>query len=104
MSQLIDPTQGLELRSGSGAVLGSFISRQELQELIAECDRLRKQLATLQAERDTYLTALYALMRKEVTISPEELADLEKNGVPIEQTMEELERIVAAGSPGGNHD
>ncbi|HWG42112.1 MAG TPA: hypothetical protein VN688_04950 [Gemmataceae bacterium] len=103
MSQLIDPTQGLELRNAtSGTVLGSFISRDELQELIAERDRLRHQLAALQVERDTYLTALYAFMRKEVTISEEELRDLQTNGIPLRETIDEIERIVAAGTPNGS--
>jgi hypothetical protein len=93
MSQLIDASQGLELRDPAGAVIGTFVPRKVLQELIAERDHLRKVVATVQAERDAYLHALYALSRKEMPLTSEERIDLEKNSVPAEQVMQEIERI-----------
>lgn len=103
MSQLIDASQGLELRDPAGAVIGTFVPRNVLQELIAERDQMRKLVATVQAERDTYLHALYALTRKEVALTAEERADLEKNGIPAEQVMQEIERIVGSTARDGNH-
>jgi hypothetical protein len=49
-------------------------------------DRIRE----LEAERDLYLKALYALTRKEVTITAEEIADLDQNGIPLSDIIAEL--------------
>lgn len=103
MSQLIDASHGLELRDAAGSVLGTFVPRHTLAELIAEREDLRKRLAAVQTERDTYLQALYALTRQEVKLTAEERADLEKNGVSAEQVMQEIERIVGSAARVGDH-
>ena len=51
----------------------------KLTALQAECDRLRDTVTQLAAERDQYLTTLYALTRKNaahLALAPEDLAPL----------------------------
>jgi hypothetical protein len=72
-----------------------------------ECSRLREQLAQLRAEhralqeqariwkqeRDEYLRTVFSLLPpSDMTFTAEEIADLEKNGVGIEDILADLER------------
>jgi hypothetical protein len=47
---------------------------------------------TAEVERDQYLAALYELTRKEFTFTPEELAELEKEGIPFEEVIAAVEK------------
>jgi hypothetical protein len=115
MSNQSNLVQGVELRDASGRSLGFFQSevtvrevtterdrlreeltatRAELVALAAERDRLREELAAAQRERDEYLRWAYALTPKDPPITPEELAEGQKNGVPGEQVFAELEQIL----------
>lgn len=66
--------------------------QQALLQAQEECARLREEIAQLTEERDDYLKALYALTRKEVSFTEEEIIELEKTGGPLEPILEELER------------
>jgi len=64
-----------------------------LRQLESDVIRLEKEKAEIAAERDDYLKSLYYLTRKEWTITEEEIADADKNGVRFdEKFFEELER------------
>jgi uncharacterized coiled-coil DUF342 family protein len=58
----------------------------------SERDQLREELTAVQRECDEYRQWIYALMPKDVHLTPEELADLEKNGVPFEQAIAAIEQ------------
>jgi hypothetical protein len=73
---------------------------RELTQLEAVAKRLEKEKAEIAAERDDYLKSLYYLTREDWTISEEEIADMDKNGVPFdEKFIEELERDLRSRSP-----
>src|SRR5262249_54315825 len=103
----------------SGKELLNSVAR-DLLDRKAECDRLREQLARVQAEldearrtaaalvghiekfreekadlveeRDQYLRSLHALMPKTpITFTEQELEDLRSNGVSLEDLIKELE-------------
>jgi chromosome segregation ATPase len=107
--------QGVELPDDSGRSLGFVRSEEAVRELTAERDRLRQEVAEIQAklgalaaerdrlreelaaaqrERDEYLRWLYALTPKDSPITPEEFAEGLKNAVPGEQVFAELEQIL----------
>jgi hypothetical protein len=63
-------------------------------------DRLRHQAARaaeVTRERDEYLKSLYVLLRKDFAFTPEELAEMEKTGGPIDDIVEEAERTLRSG-------
>lgn len=54
-------------------------------------DELLARIKKLEEERDAYLRALYAMTRHEkITFTAEELADLDKNGIPFEDIVQEV--------------
>lgn len=75
--------------------------RQEVDRYRAEVTELRRALkeaqqevrdkAALMAERDSYLQALHGLLGKDVLITPEDIAELDKNGVDIADVIAEIE-------------
>jgi hypothetical protein len=93
MSNLVDLAQGFELRDASGRTF-VFHPDPVVRELRSECQRLREQLAKVQAERDEYRQALDAIVEGAPVITRAELEDLEKNGIPGEQVLEEVERLL----------
>ena len=121
MSELSNLVQGVELQDAAGRSLGLFRPQQVVQELAAERDRLRQELAALEAkfaaitgerdrlqkelsgvsrERDQYLHSLQLLMRQDFTFTPEEIAALDREGIPLAQAIEEIERSVQGTSHG----
>ncbi|HVS39257.1 MAG TPA: hypothetical protein VMS17_27115 [Gemmataceae bacterium] len=81
--------------------------RQEAARLRAERDELRRALdaarqekAAIAAERDDYKKSLYAVLHEDWTFTEEEIADLEKNGVTLDDKFfEDLEREMRALEP-----
>jgi DNA mismatch repair ATPase MutS len=64
-----------------------------LKQLESDVKRLEKEKTEIAAERDDHLKSLYYLTRKDWTITEEEIADMDKNGVTLdEKFFEELER------------
>jgi hypothetical protein len=47
--------------------------------------------ARIERERDAYLKALYALTRKEITFTKEELREMEENGLTLDEIISNLE-------------
>jgi uncharacterized coiled-coil DUF342 family protein len=107
--------QRLELRDPKGATLGYFLSERELQEVQAEREKLRKQLADLQAQIDTmgceknellnevdnYRKIMEVWERDGIApMTRREMADLEQNGIPGERVLAEIEKIVRASAAG----
>ena len=90
MANTIDLGSGLELRDASDRTVGVLTPPGTIRELEAERDRLRAEVVGLQAERDEYRRALFALTRKEVTFTPEELSDLEADGVSLREIIDQL--------------
>ncbi|HBI43494.1 MAG TPA: hypothetical protein DDY78_11655 [Planctomycetales bacterium] len=71
-----------------------------LWQLESDVKRLEKEKAEIAAERDDCLKSLYYLTRKDWTFTEEEIADLDKNGVPFdEKFIEELERDLRSRKP-----
>jgi hypothetical protein len=71
-----------------------------LKHLESDVERLEQEKADIAAERDDYLKSLYYLTRKDGTITEEEIADADKNGVRFdEKFIEELERDLRSGGP-----
>ncbi len=115
MSDQIDLSQRVEIRYATGDTVGIVLAPKAVQELTAERDqlreeanRLRAEVAELQraledaqreardkaavaAERDQYLRSLHALLAKDVQITPEDIAELDKNGVDIAEVIAEIE-------------
>ena len=108
MSFPIGLDQKLEVRDASGAIVGFILSDQQTRDLLAERDALRKRVAELQAqtarltaERDGYLESLHFLTRKELTpLTEQELTELQKDGLPFEQLLPEIEQIVGLKADG----
>ena len=91
MSSGIDPGKGFALRDAAGRVPGIVTPDTLVEDLTAERDRLRGELARVQEERDQYLRALYAVTRQEVTISPEELTEWEQDGLSFAEVLAGVE-------------
>lgn len=108
MSFPVSLDQRLEVRDASGATVGFILSDQQTRDLLADRDALRKRVAELQAqtarltaERDGYLESLHFLARKELTpLTEQELAELQKDGLPFEQLLPEIEQIVGLKAAG----
>jgi hypothetical protein len=92
MSEATELGPGFELRDPSGRTLGVFVPDSMIQELRAECERLRRQVAQLQAERDDYLQALRQVTGGIFPLTREELDELDRTSVPFEQVIEQVER------------
>jgi hypothetical protein len=117
MSKPIDLETRLELRDASGARLGVFVPEDVFRALVEERNRLRAQVAeyerlattasrnstpvapedgsaaSIAAERDVYLSALYALTRKDFEIDRAALAEMENNGLTVEELLKEVEQL-----------
>ena len=115
MSFPINLDQRLEVRDASGATVGFILSDQQTRDLITERDALRKQVAELQrqtaalhdqaarlkAERDGYLESLHFLTRQNLTpLTEPELAELNRDGLPFEQLLPEMEQVVGLKARG----
>jgi chromosome segregation ATPase len=115
MSELSNLVQAVELLDARGRSLGLFRSEEVVKELVVERDRLRQELAQLQAklsatagecdrlreelvgtrrERDEYLHSLHFLTRQQFAFTPEEIATLDREGLPLGQVVDEIERRV----------
>jgi hypothetical protein len=106
MLDQLDLSQRLELRDAAGRTVGVVLASQAIEGLTAEREQLRAETVRLRAEvgelkralacaeqeAKDYLKSLYALLKKEdVRFEPEELAELDRNGVPLNQFIAELE-------------
>jgi uncharacterized coiled-coil DUF342 family protein len=115
MSEITENGERLELRDAKGRTVGYLFVRQLVEELTAERDRLREEVrrlrdqlgqaeaealrltqeqAKLTAERDRHLKALHELTYQEFHFTPEEIADMDRNGVELRAIIEELERTL----------
>jgi uncharacterized protein (DUF3084 family) len=111
MSESINFEQRLELRNASGTTLGYFVPNDTIHSLLTERDslhqeltRLQKELAALrkekeevETERNAYQQSLQALLKEDFTFTEEEILDLQQNGIPFEQVIAEVEKIVSQG-------
>lgn len=115
MSPSLNPGQ-FELRDAAGSTVGVFLPDQQLRDLLAERDALKKQVVELQSqlaaerdegartrqERDAYLESLHYLARKDlVPWTAEDLADLRENGIPFEEVISGVEQLVKEHGRGG---
>jgi hypothetical protein len=74
--------------------------RAERDELRCALDAARQEKTAIAAERDDYKKSLYAVLHKDWTFTEEEIADLEKNGVTLdEKFFDDLEREMRALEP-----
>jgi predicted nuclease with TOPRIM domain len=95
------------VRDEHGCTVAVVLANQAFEKLTAEAEQLRDEAARLRAqveqlqsglkavtqERDDYLKSLHAITCKDWTFTAEEIADLDKNGVTLdEKFFEELER------------
>lgn len=121
MSTPFDLNGGQKVCDEQGRTVAVVLANQAFENLRAENNRLREEAARLQAEvlelqraleaageelkdktaitaeRDMYLKSLHFLTREEWTFTKEEIADLDKNGVPFdEKFIQELERDLRA--------
>lgn len=114
MSEPINLSQRLELRDPSGVTVGYLVPvpeangngnrrleeleadrvqlREQVQSLTEERDRLRREVERSQAEAREYRDALYALTRQPFNFEEAERADIDANGVTLEEVIEQLER------------
>lgn len=97
MSNIIDFSSGaVEVRDGEGRTVRLVLADKPADKLTAENDDLKAEVARLLgvvAERDQKIESLYALLEEVAGFRPEELADLEKNGAPLDRVIEELENL-----------
>jgi septal ring factor EnvC (AmiA/AmiB activator) len=115
MSNQIDLSQRVEIRYATGDTVGIVLAPNAVQELTAERDQLREETSRLRiqvaelrraleeaqrevrdktaivAERDQLLRSLHALLAKDVQITPEDIAELDKNGVDLADLIAEIE-------------
>jgi hypothetical protein len=96
MSAPFDLNGGLKLCDEQGRTVGVLLANQDFQKLTAENERLQAEMARLQtdaAEHEQKIQSLYALLEDVAGFSPEELADLEKNGASLDGVIEELTNL-----------
>jgi predicted RNase H-like nuclease (RuvC/YqgF family) len=115
VSNQIDLSQRVEIRYATGDTVGIVLAPNAVQELTAERDQLREESnrlraevaelrraleeakrevrdkADIVAERDQYLRSLHALLAKDVQITAEDIAELDKNGVDVADVIAEIE-------------
>jgi hypothetical protein len=109
-----------------GAALDGGVPPQAVEELTAERDRLRAETVRLEAEVEELRRALaasredakaqaalaerwqkdwrdvYALLPPELRIDPQEIADMEKNGLSLNDLLHDIDReFQAHGAPSG---
>jgi chromosome segregation ATPase len=123
MSDQISLSQQLELRDASGRTVGVYHAARVVEELTAERDRWRQEVSHLRAEllslqraldgarreaeesaalaagrvrQIEQLEGLLNLLNTYLGFTPEELADLEQNGVSLAQAIDDIERSLAA--------
>jgi prefoldin subunit 5 len=106
----------MELHNSSGQPVAVLMDKRSAEELKAERDRLQeeaarlrsenfelkraldeareglKDMATITAERDRYLEILFGVFGEDFGFTPEAIQDMEKNGVSLQQIIEELEQ------------
>ncbi len=110
MSKPSDVNGGLSNQAFESLTAEANQLRQEVARLRAEGDELRRALdaareelkdkAAITAERDEYLKSLHALLHEDWTFTEEEIADLEKNGVTLDQQFfDDLEREMRSLEP-----
>jgi uncharacterized protein YlxW (UPF0749 family) len=63
----------------------------ELRRALEEAQREVSDKAAIVAERDSYLGALYDLLGKDVVITPQDIAEIQKNGVDFGEIVAEIE-------------
>ena len=82
-----------ELRTTDGAVFAYLIQADELARMQTELEELRKQVATLQRQKDRYIAELNDLIRNSIPIPPseEELAAAIPNSDELQKLIAELE-------------
>ncbi len=94
--------RGVEELTAENARLREEIARLrvglgDLARLEGVVERMERERAEIAAERDGYRKSLLALTWEEFTFTQEEIDDLDKNGVTLdEQFFEELERDMRA--------
>jgi chromosome segregation ATPase len=67
-------------------------AKRTITELSGRVEQLEKERKGLMGERDQYLRSLHALLPKpDFTFTEEELRDLERNGVTLDELIKELE-------------
>ena len=127
MSIPFDLNGGLKMCDEQGRTVAVVLANQAFEKLTTETNQFREEAAQLRAEvlelrraleaareelkdkdaitaeRDGYRKSLLFLTREDFTFTAEEIADLDKNGVRIdEKFFEELERDMRArGSSNG---
>jgi regulator of replication initiation timing len=116
MTQQLNLTLPMELHNSSGQPVAVLMDKRSVEELKAERDRLQeevtrlrgenldlkraldaareglKEKATITAERDRYLEILFGIFGEDFGFTPEAIADMDKNGVPLQLIIEELEQ------------
>jgi len=71
----------------------------ELAELRSRVSQLENEKAKVTSERDVYLRAVYGLLPKpESPFTEEELSELIHHGIPLEETIRELEAMKDSGN------
>jgi hypothetical protein len=118
MSDQLSLSQQLELRDASGRTVGVYHAARVVEELTAERDRLQEEVSHLRGEllslqrlldgarrgaeenaalaagRARRISQLEELLNTYLGFTAEEIADLEQNGVPLAQVIDEIERTV----------
>jgi hypothetical protein len=94
MSLPLKLDQEFELRDSTGKIVAYLAPASIMQHLKNEIERLREELENVKAQRDRYQAGMIGLMKEFVTFTPEEIADMDKNGLSFEQLMEQLEPIL----------
>ena len=109
MSIPLDRGHHLELRDAAGQVIGVFLVDRAVEELRAECDRLRAEVLELQktlkrtrqeskeqadqlAAREEKIAALISILNEYLGFTPAELADLDRNGITLSEIITQIEK------------
>jgi len=88
MSIPIDPGKPWRMVDDAGQALGVVLSGEALQRLLAERDALRDEVSRLREERDEYLRVL---AQHGLAFTAQELEELRRDGVPLDELIRQLE-------------
>jgi predicted nucleic acid-binding Zn-ribbon protein len=103
MSDPIDLSQRLEQLYATGDMVGIVLTPKAIQDLTAERDRLREEVSQLrkqleEAQRQIALLeqdwqSMFRLLPRELQVTEEDIAEAQRNGIPLEKIIQELEQM-----------
>jgi predicted nuclease of restriction endonuclease-like RecB superfamily len=99
----LNNVEQLQLRDGTGRLLGVFLTPTILEQMNAERERLAKEVAELRKQLDEAQRrvavleqdwhSMFRLLPRELQVSEEDIREALQNRIPLEKLIQELEQM-----------